>query len=273
MGSREGTSGTRSASDFDIVIVGAGLSGIGAAAHLKASLPGKTFAILEARDAIGGTWDLFRYPGIRSDSDMYTLGYAFKPWAGAEAIAGGHAIKAYVEETAAERGILPHILFRHRLGSASWSSSEARWTLEVEGPEGRAEFSCRFLLICSGYYDYSRAHRPSWPGEADFAGPIVHPQFWPPDLDYRGRKVVVIGSGATAMTLVPALAASAAHVALVQRSPSFIASLPAIDAIAEFLKRHLPARAAYRLIRWKNILLGRSSSIWRGAGRQALPRA
>ena len=241
---------------FDVIIVGAGLSGIGAAAHLRASLPDKSFVIFEARDAIGGTWDLFRYPGIRSDSDMYTLGYAFKPWTGAKAIADGPSIRRYIEETAAERGIDREIRFGHRLVSANWSSSEARWTLEIERAGETVLASCNFLMMCSGYYSYAEGHRPNWPGEADFRGPIVHPQFWPEKLDYRGRKIVVIGSGATAMTLVPAMAEQAASVTMVQRSPSYVISRPSVDGIAEGLRRRLPERLAYGLARWKNVLLG-----------------
>jgi cation diffusion facilitator CzcD-associated flavoprotein CzcO len=240
----------------DVLIVGAGLSGIGAAAHLQARLPGKRYAILEARGAIGGTWDLFRYPGIRSDSDMYTLGYRFRPWTEAKAIADGPSIRRYIEETATERGIDRHIRFGHRVVSASWSSAEARWTLEVEHEGERRRFGCSFLIMASGYYAYAAGHRPRWPGEAEFGGTIVHPQSWPEDLDYRGKKVVVIGSGATAMTLVPAMAETARHVTLLQRSPSYVVSRPSVDAIAEWLKRRLPARLAYGLARWKNVLLG-----------------
>ena len=241
---------------FDVLIVGAGLSGIGAAAHLQARLPGKCYAILEARQAIGGTWDLFRYPGIRSDSDMYTLGYRFRPWTGAAAIADGTSIRRYIEETAAERGIDRHIRFGHRIVSAEWSSAEARWTLEVEHEGRRLRFTCAFLVMASGYYAYAEAHRPIWPGEARFGGTIVHPQFWPDRLDWRGRKVVVIGSGATAMTIVPAMAEQAAHVTMLQRSPSYIVSRPSVDSVALWLARRLPARAAYALARWKNVLLG-----------------
>jgi cation diffusion facilitator CzcD-associated flavoprotein CzcO len=241
---------------FDVLIVGAGLSGIGAAAHLQARLPGKSYVILEARDAVGGTWDLFRYPGIRSDSDMYTLGYRFRPWTGAKAIADGPAIRRYVEETAAERGIDRHIRFGHRVLSASWSSAEARWTVEVQAGGRTHRFSCNFLLMASGYYSYDEGHRPRWPGEARFGGRIVHPQFWPEDLDWRDKKVVVIGSGATAMTIVPAMAETAAHVTMLQRSPSYIVSRPSVDAIAQSLQRWLPPGLAYGLARWKNILLG-----------------
>ncbi len=240
---------------FDILIVGAGLSGIGAAAHLRRGCADKSFAILEARDAIGGTWDLFRYPGIRSDSDMYTLGYAFKPWASRKAIADGPAIRAYIREAAREHGIDQHVRFGHRVVSADWSPAEAVWRLEVRTEAGRAAFTCRFLVMAAGYYDYSEAHRPCWTGEETFKGPIVHPQFWPDGLEYAGKRVAVIGSGATAVTLVPELAREAAHVTMVQRSPSYIVARPSVDFIAEWLKRWLPQGAAYALTRWKNIAL------------------
>ncbi|MEA3050522.1 MAG: monooxygenase [Sphingomonadales bacterium] len=239
--------------DFDVLIVGAGLSGIGTACHLAMKCPGKSYAILEARDAIGGTWDLFRYPGIRSDSDMYTLGYAFRPWRDAKAIADGPAIKAYVEETAREYGATPHIRFHHKVARASWSSADARWTVEAETPEGPARFTARFLMMCSGYYSYDEGYRPDFPGEADFRGRFVHPQFWPEDLDYAGKRVVVIGSGATAVTLVPEMAKRAAHVTMLQRSPTYIVSRPATDSIAERLKKWLPPMLAYRLTRVKNV--------------------
>jgi monooxygenase len=240
---------------FDILIVGAGLSGIGAAAHLQRGCPRKSYAILDARDAIGGTWDLFRYPGIRSDSDMYTLGYAFKPWTSARAIADGPAIREYIRETAVEHGIDAHVRFGHRVIAADWSSADAVWQVEAETGGGRASFTCSFLIMAAGYYDYDEAYRPHWPSEDTFAGPIVHPQFWPEGLDWRGSKVAVVGSGATAVTLVPELAREAAHVTMVQRSPSYIVSRPSVDGIAEWLKRRLPSRAAYALTRWKNVLL------------------
>ena len=239
----------------DVLIVGAGLSGIGAAAHMRAGCPDKTYAILEARDAIGGTWDLFRYPGIRSDSDMYTLGYAFKPWTSPKAIADGPAIRAYVRETAAERGIDRNIRFGHRVTAARWSSGEALWRVEAETESGLTSFSCRFLVLAAGYYDYAEGHRPQWPGEAAFKGVIIHPQFWPEDLDHSGKRIAVVGSGATAVTLVPAMARTAAHVTMVQRSPSYIVSRPSVDFIAEWLKRWLPPRAAYAATRWKNVVL------------------
>jgi cation diffusion facilitator CzcD-associated flavoprotein CzcO len=241
--------------DFDVLIVGAGLSGVGAACHLTMKCRGKSYAILEARGAIGGTWDLFRYPGIRSDSDMYTLGYIFRPWREAKAIADGPDIRAYVEETAADYGVTPHIRFGHKVKRADWSSAEARWTVEAEHEGGIVRFTCRFLVMGSGYYDYGAGHRPAFEGEADFAGRIVHPQFWPQDLDWTGKRVVVIGSGATAVTLVPEMAKRAAQVTMLQRSPSYVVSRPAVDGIAEGLKRLLPATLAYRLTRLKNVAL------------------
>src|SRR6266852_3707846 len=244
---------------LDVLIVGAGLSGIGAGYHLQANCPDKTYAILEARDCIGGTWDLFRYPGIRSDSDMYTLGYSFRPWTEAKAIADGPRILNYVRETAAENGIDKKIRFNHRVKRASWSTPDARWTVEAERSvrgEGAAEivrFTCNFLFMCSGYYKYEEGYTPEFSGRGDFTGPIVHPQKWPEDLDYAGKRVVVIGSGATAVTLVPAMAKTAAHVTMLQRSPTYVISAPEKDKIANFLRRIMPAMWAYRLSRWKNV--------------------
>ncbi|AKJ29126.1 flavin-containing monooxygenase [Caldimonas brevitalea] len=244
----------------DVLIVGAGLSGIGAAVHLQTRCPSKRYAVLEARGALGGTWDLFRYPGIRSDSDMYTLGYAFKPWANPKAIADGPSIRRYVEETAAEHGIDQHIRYHHRVVRAEWSSQDACWRVDVDVGHGeqreRHRYTCRFLSICSGYYSYREGHRPEFPGEARFQGTIVHPQFWPEQLDHAGKRVVVIGSGATAVTLVPEMAKTAAHVTMLQRSPTYVFALPSRDAIAETLKRWLPPLLAYRLVRTKNVLLG-----------------
>lgn len=244
---------------FDVLIVGAGLSGIGAAAHLLKECSGKTFAILEARTDLGGTWDLFRYPGVRSDSDMYTLGYNFKPWTGRKAIADGASIKAYIAETARERGIDRHILYGHRVIRASWSSDDALWTLQVERESDKAQltFTASFLAMCSGYYSYAEGYRPRWPGEERFKGTLVHPQFWPEGLDYKGKTVVVVGSGATAVTLVPEMAKDAAHVTMLQRSPTYMASRPTVDAIAEGLKKCLPKGFAVSLVRWKNVLLQR----------------
>jgi cation diffusion facilitator CzcD-associated flavoprotein CzcO len=241
---------------FDVLIVGAGLSGIGAAVHLQKECPGKSYAILEGRGASGGTWDLFRYPGIRSDSDMYTLGYGFKPWTNAKAIADGPSILQYVRETSAENGVEPHIRYNHWVKRASWSTADARWTVEAEKPNGEiARFTCGFLTMCSGYYRYSAGYTPEWAGMDRFRGKLVHPQHWPEDLDYRGKKIVVIGSGATAVTLVPELAKDAAHVTMLQRSPTYMASRPAEDAIANWLRARLPAKVAYGITRWKNVLM------------------
>jgi cation diffusion facilitator CzcD-associated flavoprotein CzcO len=242
---------------FDVVIVGAGLSGIGAAVHLQKNCPERTYAILEGRDAIGGTWDLFRYPGVRSDSDMYTLGYSFRPWTDAKAIADGPSILRYIRDTAREHGIEGHIRFGHNVKRASWSSADARWTVEAQkGPDGEVvELTCNFLFMCSGYYNYERGYEPEFPGRERFAGPVVHPQKWTPDVDYGGKRVVVIGSGATAVTLVPAMARTAAHVTMLQRSPTYIVSLPAEDGIANRLNRLLPSRLAYAITRWKNVIL------------------
>jgi len=240
----------------DVVVVGAGLSGISQAYHLRTRCPDRSYLILEARQAIGGTWDLFRYPGIRSDSDMHTLGFSFRPWEGAKAIADGASIRAYIEDTAREHGIDRDIRFGVTVRSAAWSTADARWLIEAEGPEGPLTFSCAFLSLCAGYYDYAAGHTPAFAGAEDFAGRIVHPQLWPADLDVADRRVVVIGSGATAMTLVPALAESAAHVTMLQRSPTYVVSRPSRDRVADALRRVLPAKLAYRVTRWKNIALG-----------------
>ena len=242
---------------LDVLIVGAGLSGIGAAHHLQTRCPGKTYAILEARDAIGGTWDLFRYPGIRSDSDMYTLGYAFKPWKDAKAIADGPSILEYVRETARENGIDRRIRFGHRAVRAEWSSAEARWTVHAERADTgeTVRLTCGFLFGCFGYYRYDQGYLPEFPGRERFAGRIVHPQHWDGDVDYAGKRVVVIGSGATAVTLVPAMAEDAEHVTMVQRSPSYVIALPGIDPVADLLRRVLPIKLAYSIVRWKNVLM------------------
>lgn len=245
-----------SVTDTDVLIVGAGLSGIGAAVHLKQACPNERWAIWEGRAAIGGTWDLFRYPGIRSDSDMYTLGYRFKPWKSAKAIADGPSIRAYIRETAEEHGITPHIHFGHKVTKADWDSVAARWTVTASTPAGPVTLTTRFLYMCSGYYNYSQGHRPTWLGEDGFAGQIIHPQFWPEALDYAGKRVVVIGSGATAVTLVPEMARRAAHVTMLQRSPTWMVSRPSSDAIANVLKAILPAQTAYNIVRWKNVTLG-----------------
>jgi cation diffusion facilitator CzcD-associated flavoprotein CzcO len=244
---------------FDVVIVGAGLSGIGAAYHLQTSCPGKSYAILEGRSAIGGTWDLFRYPGIRSDSDMHTLGYSFKPWRAQKAIADGPSILEYVNDTATENGIREHIRFGHQVQTASWSTEDACWTVEAKTSESDepARFTCNFLFMCSGYYSYEKGYTPEFEGIDDYEGTIVHPQQWPEDLDYTGRRVVVIGSGATAMTLVPAMAKDAASITMVQRSPTYVVSRPDVDRIANFLRKILPDKLAYSLTRFKNVQLQR----------------
>ena len=223
----------------DVLIVGAGLSGIGAACHLRKECPNKTVAILEGRAALGGTWDLFRYPGIRSDSDMYTLGYKFKPWKNAKAIADGPAILDYIRETAVEHGIEQKIRFNQKVVKAAWSSATAQWTVESRHSEtGEVTMTvCRFLMMCSGYYSYERGYTPDFPGAEQFQGTIIHPQKWPEDLDYAGKRVVVIGSGATAVTLVPAMAETAAHVTMLQRSPTYMVALPSSDIIANTLRR------------------------------------
>ena len=241
---------------FDVVIVGAGLSGIGAAVHLQTRCPGRTYTILEGRAAIGGTWDLFRYPGIRSDSDMYTLGYSFKPWTNAKAIADGPSIRSYVGDTAREHGIEPKIRFGHHVNSADWSTTDARWTVVADQAGEARRFTCNFLFMCSGYYDYSGGYTPDFPGAGQFGGDFIHPQFWPESLDYSGKRVVIIGSGATAVTLVPEMAKTAAHVTMLQRSPTYVVSRPAEDAFANRLRRWLPPMLAYGITRWKNVLLG-----------------
>ncbi len=245
-----------SADHFDVLIVGGGLSGICAGTRLETNCPQKTYAILESRDSIGGTWDLFRYPGVRSDSDMFTLGYSFKPWTGQKAIPDGDSILNYVRDTASEYGIDRRIRFNHCVKSASWSSQDAVWTIEAErGPEKAiVRFTCDFLLMCSGYYDYAEGFTPEFPGRNNFSGLIVHPQKWPQGLGYAGKRIIVIGSGATAVTLVPEMAKSAASVTMLQRSPSYVASMPYHDKIANFLRHHLPLALSYSLIRWKNIL-------------------
>jgi monooxygenase len=244
------------AEHVDVLILGAGLSGIGAACHLQERCPHKSFAILEARETIGGTWDLFRYPGIRSDSDMFTLGYSFRPWLQAKSIADGDSILDYIRDTAREHGIESRIRFGRRALRAEWSSSDARWTVHARRSDGEmTQITCDFLYGCTGYYRYDEGYTPHYEGLERFGGRFVHPQHWPADLDCEGKRVVVIGSGATAVTLVPALAGQGAQVTMLQRSPSYVVSLPGRDAIADSLRRHLPARAAYAIVRWKNVLL------------------
>ena len=240
----------------DVLIVGAGLSGIGAAHHLQANCPGKSYAILESRDAIGGTWDLFRYPGIRSDSDMFTLGYSFRPWTAAKSIADGPAILDYVRDTAGEGGIDRHIRFGHRVTRVAWSSPEARWTVTAERTDTgeTVEMTASFIFSCTGYYRYDEGFTPDFPGLDQFGGKLIHPQHWPEDYDYSGKRVVVIGSGATAVTLVPAMAETSGHVTMLQRSPTYIMALPGEDPIANAIRRVLPSKAAYAVVRWKNVV-------------------
>ena len=247
-----------SSNHFDVLIVGGGLSGVGAACSLTTHCPKKTYAVLEGRARIGGTWDLFRYPGIRSDSDMFTLGYSFRPWVEGKAIADGDSILNYINETAKDYGVDKNIRFHHLVKRASWSSHDAVWTVEAEcGPDQQvACFTCEFLFVCSGYYSYVEGYTPAFPGSQRFAGQLVHPQKWPEDLAYADKRVIVIGSGATAVTLVPAMARTAAHVTMLQRSPTYVVARPEQDALANFLRRHLPAMLAYNLVRWRNILFG-----------------
>ncbi len=246
------------ADHIDVLIIGAGISGIGAAYHLQADCPDRNYAILEARRALGGTWDLFRYPGVRSDSDMHTLGFSFKPWTERKAIADGPSILAYLKETAAEFGIDQHIRYGHLVTSASWSSADARWTITAtesaaDGSTSTHAMTCDVLLMCSGYYSYKGGYEPEFDGRDDFAGTIVHPQKWPDDLDYAGKRVVVIGSGATAVTLVPAMAEKAAHVTMLQRSPTYVVAAPDVDVISQGLRKALPERLAYAITRRKNV--------------------
>jgi cation diffusion facilitator CzcD-associated flavoprotein CzcO len=238
--------------DVDVLIVGAGLSGIGAAHYLQTECPWATYAIVEARDAIGGTWDLFRYPGIRSDSDMHTLGYSFRPWDGEKSIADGDSILQYIKDTASDAGIDTHIRFNHRITAAKWSTSDALWHLTAERTDTNetVEITASFLFSCSGYYRYDHGYLPDFEGMADFEGTIVHPQEWPEDLDYAGKRVVVIGSGATAVTLVPTLARSASHVTMLQRSPTYVASLPEKSPVAAILRKVLPAQQAGTAAKW-----------------------
>lgn len=245
----------------DVLIIGAGVSGVGAACHLTRAHPDKSYLVLERRDAIGGTWDLFRYPGIRSDSDMYTFGYRFRPWRGTKVLADGSHIKDYVEQTAAEHGVTERIRFGRKVVAASWSTPDGMWTVEtvLEATGERETFTSRFLIGCTGYYDYDSGYRPELPGEDTFGGRIVHPQHWPEDLDYRGKRVVVIGSGATAVTLVPAMAREAAHVTMLQRSPTYVLPVPAEDPVSRLLKRvGVPDATVYKLGRWRNIALQRA---------------
>ena len=238
---------------LDVIIVGAGISGIGMAAHLAERLPGKRFTILERRAALGGTWDLFRYPGIRSDSDMYTLGYDFAPWREDDAIAQGERILAYLHRVVEERGLEGRIAYGRTVISADWDSAAALWRLKLRLADGgEAQLAGRFLYMGTGYYDYDEAHDPAIPGLERFAGTVAHPQFWPADLDWTDKRVVVIGSGATAVTLIPAMADKAAHVTMLQRTPTWYIVNPARDRLANLLRRVIPEAWAYKLIRWRN---------------------
>ena len=251
---------TMSQQHLDVLIVGAGISGIGMACHLTRNCPDKRYAVLERRDAIGGTWDLFRYPGIRSDSDMYTFGYNFRPWTGGKVLADGPSIRRYVCETADEYGVTDNIRFGRKVVRTNWSSADKRWTVNVEREDGsEAEtYTANFLVGCTGYYNYDAGYKPDFPGEADFKGQVIHPQHWPEDLNYSGKKVVVIGSGATAVTLVPTLTDKAAHVTMLQRSPTYLMPLPSVDPISVTLQKLLPDQLAYRLTRARNVTLART---------------
>jgi monooxygenase len=243
-----------------VIVVGAGISGIAAGYYLGTRCPDRSYVILEGRDALGGTWDLFRYPGVRSDSDMHTLGYRFRPWTQRKAIADGDDILTYLRDTAAEYGIDRNIRFGHRVERASWCSEESRWTVRARRTDTAevVELTCDFLFMCSGYYDYEAGYTPDFPGVERYEGRVVHPQKWTEDIEVSGKRVVVIGSGATAVTLVPELSKQAAHVTMLQRSPSYIVSRPAIDTIAQSMRRLLPERPAHFLARWKNILIASS---------------
>ena len=243
----------------DVLIIGAGISGISSAFHLKKHSPQASFEILEARDKIGGTWNLFKYPGIRSDSDMYTLGFSFRPWKDAKAIADAPAILDYLKGAVEDGALDEKIHFHQKVVEAKWSSPDGKWFVTVEdGRTGERHVrTCKFLHSCAGYYNYEHGYQPDFPGSEAFKGPFVHPQFWPEDLDYSGKKVVVIGSGATAVTLVPAMAEKAAHVTMLQRSPTYIVARPSEDAFANWARKYLPAMLAYQATRWKNVLMGR----------------
>lgn len=240
---------------FDVIVIGAGLSGVGAAVRLQRDCPDRSFALIERREAIGGTWDLFRYPGIRSDSDMHTLGYDFKPWQAQKSIADGESIRDYVNQTADEHGIREHIRFQQKLVAADWCGERAEWRLTVETSSGESRYyRCNLLFMCSGYYSYDHGHEPDFSGKNDFQGDWVHPQFWPESLDHSDKRVVVIGSGATAMTLVPNMSKTAAKVTMLQRSPTYVTSAPSVDKLANWLRSKLPEQLAYNLTRWRNTL-------------------
>ena len=247
---------TNQSESIDVLIIGAGLSGIGGACHLRRSSPDRSFMILESREASGGTWDLFRYPGIRSDSDMYTFGYGFKPWSDKSSIADGHKILSYIREAAAEYDVEQHIRYQHKVVTASWSSTQSRWSVTAErGDTGeQVTISCQFIFSCSGYYDYDQGYTPEFAGIDNFKGQVIHAQHWPEQLDYRGKRVVVIGSGATAVTVVPAMSQDTASLVMLQRTPTYIASVPKEQPLAETLRKWLPDSWVFRLIRWKQVL-------------------
>ncbi|MFT5837717.1 MAG: monooxygenase [Flavobacteriales bacterium] len=250
--------GSIKAIEVDVLIIGAGISGIGAAYHLQKHCPNKSYAIIETRNAVGGTWDLFRYPGIRSDSDMFTFGFNFKPWRSPKAISPGADIKNYISEAASENGINKHILFEHKVVSTNWDSSDGKWHTEIHNIKTGecCQYISRFFFSCAGYYNYEHAYTPDFKSIESFTGDVIHPQFWPQNLDYTGKQVIIIGSGATAVTLVPAMADTAGHVTMLQRSPTYIASKPGQDAFANVMRRYLPSKLAYSLSRWRKILLG-----------------
>lgn len=242
----------------DVIIIGAGLSGIGTACHLARECPSHSYLLLERRETIGGTWDLFRYPGIRSDSDMFSFGYSFRPWNALQTLADGSAIRQYITDTASEHGVSPHIRFGQETQQANWDSHSQRWTITTRNSAGETQqFSCRFLISCTGYYDHKQGYLPDFPGIESFKGRCIHPQHWPDDLDYHGKRVLVIGSGATAVTLVPAMAEAAAHITMLQRSPSYIMSVPAHDTLTSVLSHLIPKRWAYGLARRRNIAIQR----------------
>ena len=247
---------TNQSESIDVLIIGAGLSGIGGACHLRRSSPDRSFMILESREASGGTWDLFRYPGIRSDSDMYTFGYGFKPWSDKSSIADGHKILSYIREAAAEYDVEQHIRYQHKVVTASWSSTQSRWSVTAErGDTGeQVTISCQFIFSCSGYYDYDQGYTPEFAGIDNFKGQVIHAQHWPEQMDYQGKRVVVIGSGATAVTLVPAMSQDTASLVMLQRTPTYIASVPKEQPLAETLRKWLPDSWVFRLIRWKQVL-------------------